>query len=353
MANNTSVPHYDITNYLLTEFFSAIYLSLLSPVTVGANSLLLASIYKDPLKCFRTPVTYFIVGLSFVDLLTGLTVEPFFAVFYFTRYFNGIANTDTSIVILRNIAAFISTIGLSSSFLIVLALSCSQFIAINFPHKYKTLITTRRVVLCIVFSFLYFTAFSLINLSKYVSKAVFYQIDLYLHATLIPILLLVSHGFVLFSFYRHSKKSQKNHSNKNDIKLETKENTSMLKSKSKGKTSKHQRQLTIVTLMLSAVLLLCSLPHIIVFYLFLYRYSKPHSFEEEIAINIALRISDDVLFLKVLLDPFIYCWRLPKYRNALKRTLLCLGSKQRGTSNTRDAETQEFTTDQKNDSRSV
>lgn len=352
MANNTSVPMVDLSDYLLTEFISAIYLSLLAPVTVGANGLLLASIYKDPLKCFRTPVTYFIVGLAFVDLLTGLIVEPFFAVFYFSRYFHGIANIKPSIIMLNTIAAFVSTIGLSSSFLIVLALSCSQFIAINFPHQYKTLITKRRVLLCTICSFMYFTVFSLINLSKIVSRGIFYQIDLYLHATLIPLLLLVSHGVVLFSFYQHAKKS-KNIGNK-DMKDSANhtESTNMIKKKSKG-PSKHQRQLTIVTLMLSAVLLLCSLPHIIVFYLFLYRYNPPQSFKEEIAINIALRISDDVLFLKVLLDPFIYCWRLPKYRDALKRTLLCLGSKRKGTSITRDADTQELTTDQKNESRSV
>ncbi|KAJ7353810.1 hypothetical protein OS493_032083 [Desmophyllum pertusum] len=32
---------------------------------------------------------------------------------------------------------------------------------------------------------------------------------------------------------------------------------------------------------------------------------------------------DNVLYLKFLLDPFVYAWRIPKYRQALKIVLRC------------------------------
>jgi hypothetical protein len=289
-------------------------------------------------------VTYFIIGLALVDLLTGLTVEPFFAACYYLHFFRGISSAGPECNLLSKIAGLVSTIGLSSSFLIVLALSCSQFIAINVPHRYKVLITTRRVLFCVTTSVIYFTCFSLIQLSENIPKQLFYQIDLYLHATLIPILLLISHAFVLRSYLRFAKKSENlgnkgpkqnvYHLDKDEKKPVIQINHS-LKKKSKEKSKVSQKQLTIVTLMLSAVLLLCSLPHTIVFYLFLYK--KIETFEQELAINIALRISDDILFLKVLLDPFIYCWRLPKYRMALKNTLLCNKRQTRG------SDTQELT----------
>lgn len=363
MANNSTkfpLKHGDITPYIYTEFVSAIYLSIASPITVGANGLLLAAIWKDPLKCFRTPVTYFIIGLAMVDLLTGLAVEPFFAACYFQHFTKGIAYSGPECKEMSKIAGFISTIGLSTSFLIVLALSCSQFIAINIPHKYKVYITTKRVLFCVLTSVVYFTCFSLIQLSTNVPKALFYQIDLYLHATLIPILLLISHGFVLRSLLSYAKKSQnignngktKNGPKMNGYHVDKEEKTpalpktkSVMKKSNAEKVRFNQRQLTIVTLMLSAVLLLCSLPHTIVFYLFLYK--KIETFEQELAINMALRISDAILFLKVLLDPFIYCWRLPKYRMALKNTLLCLKRQKRG------SETQEMTTEPKNETCTV
>lgn len=42
---------------------------------------------------------------------------------------------------------------------------------------------------------------------------------------------------------------------------------------------------------------------------------------ENINIHIGLRISDLMLFIKVALDIFIYAWRLPSYRRALRCTL--------------------------------
>ncbi|XP_032220491.1 histamine H2 receptor [Nematostella vectensis] len=332
--NSTSAQQMpDFSAYFYCEYLSAIFYCVLSPFTVGANGLLLAAIYKDPLKCFRTPVTYFIVGLALVDLLTGLVVEPFFAVYYFSRYFYGFLNVSPTINLLATIAGFMSTVGLSTSFLIVLALSFSQFIAITFPHKYRVLITTRRVLICMINVVLYFIAFSLLQVfNTNIPKDLFWRMDLYLHATIIPILLVISHAFIFRSFKRFSKKSEKMgaqakrvdntlvvHSSNNNS------NTELIKPSKKtaqiSKSKANQKQLTIVTLLLSAVLLFCSLPHTIGFYLFLHIEWKAPS--EEIAINIAIRVTDAILFLKVLLDPFIYCWRLPKYRAALRNTLMC------------------------------
>ena len=47
------------------------------------------------------------------------------------------------------------------------------------------------------------------------------------------------------------------------------------------------------------------------------------SFDFLLKISIALRVSDVILFFKVALDAYIYAWRHPKYRKALKDALLC------------------------------
>jgi len=85
--------------------------------------------------------------------------------------------------------------------------------------------------------------------------------------------------------------------------------------------TKHQKQLTVVALLLSALLLLSLFPHIVTFYVFLY--TKHQSYEFLLYISIALRVSDMIMFLKVALDAYIYAWRHPKYRNAVKDAILC------------------------------
>ena len=81
MDNNT-----DPTFYLNTQLGSAICLMILSPVTIISNVLLLLTIFKDPLKCFRTPATYFIVALALVDFTTGLCFEPFYLMYQIMQY---------------------------------------------------------------------------------------------------------------------------------------------------------------------------------------------------------------------------------------------------------------------------
>ena len=83
---NSSLSPEDIGPYLITLYASAYLFSILSPITVVSNGLLLVAIYKDPFKCFRTPVTFFNVSLAIVDLLAGTIVEPSFAIFYFACY---------------------------------------------------------------------------------------------------------------------------------------------------------------------------------------------------------------------------------------------------------------------------
>ena len=57
-------------------FGSAIYIIIVSFITVFANGLLLVVFFFDPFKIFRTATTYFLIGLAFVDILTAASQEP-------------------------------------------------------------------------------------------------------------------------------------------------------------------------------------------------------------------------------------------------------------------------------------
>jgi len=313
-------------DYFRVELATAIILVFLSPLTVAANSLLLSAIYKDPLRCFRTPTTYFIAGLAVSDLVTGLIVEPAFIMKYTAHYAQcGIKDScqaSTGFLVLYKIGGIISTIAISSSFIVVLALSISQYIAITFPHQYKRIVTKNRVLICVAFSWFYFIVFSLIQFSG-VDLHTYLKIDLVLHPSLISVFLGIVHSLLYSSFRQHLTRSytwrRKCIYEKHD------QNGSILRRRGRTGQNKetknrlNERQFTIVTFYLAGILLLSASTHSIVLYVYFFDAKK--SVQADVNIHIFLRLSDMMLFIKVALDPFIYAWRLPTYRRALKLTM--------------------------------
>lgn len=288
--------------YFKFEFSSVIILVLLAAVTIPTNILLLVMIWMDPLKCFNKPTTPFIVGLAVADLVTGLTTEPFFAIYYYFRYKNsGFVSSD--LINLYSAGQYVSTVAISSSFLIVLALSWSQFIAVAFPHRYSALVTRRKVTVCVVIIWLYFVAFSLLQLTNIDIKN-YLRADLILHPTLISVVLLVTIVFLYRSFQKEIVRKK-----------------SILKYKS-DRRNIVERQFTIVTIYLAGIILASALPHVIVQYVFLELYGSL-STHGQIYVSMAMRVRDLLLFLKVALDGFIYAWRLKIYRDTLRKTFSC------------------------------
>ena len=62
--------------YLGSHIASGVFLVVVTLVTALGNGLLLLAIWKDPFKTFRTPNTFFVIGLAVADFLTGITVCP-------------------------------------------------------------------------------------------------------------------------------------------------------------------------------------------------------------------------------------------------------------------------------------
>ena len=304
--------------YARTELASGFTLAILSPITVATNLLLITAIFKDPLKYFKKPTSHFVLGLSVADLLCGLLVEPFFAMYYFCRYFRAGAEFQAISQSLFLVGSIISTASLNASFMMVLMLSVVQVIAIECPYRYKTWVKKKTVISCVVITWVYFTIFSLLPVLG-VDQFVFFKINLTLHATLISIVLALVQVMMYRAFrgrLQHQNIINRLPSSSNS------HDDSQQRSGAKKHLVKKQnrcrlfdRNFIIMTFYLAAILLFAAFPHIGVFYVFLYR--KTGSLEEELSLNILLRISDLLLFMKVAADAFIFAWRLPTYRKSL------------------------------------
>ena len=300
----------ELRTYRHIELASAIILCILAPITVISNALLLTAIYRDPLRCFRTPMTFFIVGLAAVDLLTGITVEPLFAIYYFADFADFRNKPNATYQLIHRIGGIISTVTITVSFFIVLALSVCQYIAVAYPHQFKEIVTKNRVLGFLTVSCIYITSFCMLQFTG-IDLSTYLKIDLIIHPTLISVILIVVQVILFTSFHRHLQHSTSLHK-KASLNHSVQKRTSY-------KRRHSERQFTVMTFYLTAILLASASLHIIVLYIYLFR--TPKNMIENINIHIAIRISDLMLFIKVALDIFIYAWRLPSYRRALRCTL--------------------------------
>ena len=287
----------ELRTYRYVEMASAIVVCILSPITAIPNALLLTAIYRDPLRCFRTPMTYFIAGLAVADLLTGIFVEPMFVSYYVADFRN---KASLSCQLMYRIGEVISVVTITESYFIVLALSVCQYIAVRYPHQFKAIVSRNRVFASLAISSVYVTCFSMLQFTG-IDQETYLKINLILNVTLFSAILMVVQVMLFSSFNRHLKHSRLLHN-------------SLLKNRHS------ERQFTVMIFYLAAILLASCFLHVVAVYIFLFK--KPTNREENINIQSVLRISDLMLFIKVALDVFIYAWRHPSYRRAIWWTLL-------------------------------
>ena len=290
---------------LQVVFGSSIYMFVVSFITVVANSLLLLVVCADPYKTFRNPTSFFLVGLALVDLITGLVQEPIFASCFLLLYLgHPAAKTHCpQLIIYVEILAFVT---MNASFFIVLAFTVTQLIVITSPLKYAPFVTKKLVIIAVLVIFAYTIIFGSLGLVQLPGSDTFKKLDLFLHS-LFMVYTSIACYILLYRAFRLKMKSSKS------VRSET--NTVQRRGQS---GSRVERKFVAINFLLIFLVFICTQP--LAFYL-VYHYFWASAEEQQ---NFIPRlILDDVLYLKFLMDPFIYAWRLPKYRRALQTLMRC------------------------------
>ena len=91
-----------------------------------------------------------------------------------------------------------------------------------------------------------------------------------------------------------------------------------------GRHIQVQRNFVLVNFMLLAVLIVCNMPSAVVTTIRFF--FEDDSFVPSVKTLIANLMVDNMLYLKFLLDPFVYAWRLMKYREAFYKSFGRLGT---------------------------
>ncbi|KAL9960816.1 hypothetical protein ACROYT_G034321 [Oculina patagonica] len=294
-----SDPYEDAVRF---AFGSAIYMIVVAFITIVANALLLLVLLIDPLKTFKNPTSYFLIGLAISDLLTGMIQLPLFSscfiFFYLQGPERGLILCDEILLPLGETQAAIT---MTISFLIVFAFTFTQFVIVSSPLKYARMATSRKVAICVVILYVYTI---LLWVSQYwgVPIEVLGKIDVFLHSLTIPYATIIIY-ILLHRTFKRKMAASKMLSSDRHIQRESNESQS----------NRIQRKFITVNCILIAILFFCSQPTAIFWLLreFWFQEITP----QLLIINLMI---DNILYLKIMLDPFVYAWRLPKYREALR-----------------------------------
>lgn len=309
-AQSNRQPSFAILNpyeeFFKFAFGSAIYILTVSLITIMANGLLLLAFFFDPLKIFRNATTYFLVGLAVVDILTAATQEPVYATCFIMMYTRH-PDTRYTCPKLLSVGQTISLASMNCSFLIVLAFTFTQYVVVISPLNYAQNVTKRRVIICVLAIYVYSVLFSVLpemGVSEDAQRKIdntFHSICLIYFTVIIYILLFIAFKKKMAASNRLREDKETNDGSKDDRRTDV------------------ERKFITVNFLLIAILFLTSQPAAMFWIAKLYSLEDPNS-PKFLIINLMV---DNLLYLKFLLDPFVYEWRIPKYRQALMIVLRC------------------------------
>ena len=287
-----------VEEFSKAAFGSSIFIIIVSPMTIVANSLLLVTFLVDPLKIFRNPTSYFLIGLAIVDLLTALIQEPIYATCFMLMYFQHPSWTKCKSWM--KFTAYFSAFPISISASIIFAFTLTQYIVVASPLRYGRMITKKKALLSVVAMYLYHTLFCCLPLMGVPQKTK-HAIDLFFHRYTVVLVTIVVY---IILHYTMKKKMTAGRSLQSE----------------KGRHVQVQRSFVRINVVLLIIMIMFFVPSVL---LMTIRFFLDDIFTARYGIRVLVvnLMTDNLLYLKFLFDPIAYAWRMSKYRKSLKSTV--------------------------------
>lgn len=304
-TTNTTVHDGEWDTFNTVEAFIIVALSLLAVVTVISNGVFLWTFYKDPLKCLRTPSAIVIAGLTSANFLTGLIVEPAFVAFYLWQY---TANEEDWGTFLRFAQAF-SFVTMNTSFLLMLALAIIQYLLIKYPRIYQRTVSRKTAVCGVLSIWIYAIFFALLPEMFDVDGFSYFMTDMILHVTLLTVALVILYIAIYFEF----RKLAQRHRNA-DLGQDTEGDGRVVEpTDSEQQRRQAEKDFVFGTFVLTLILIITVWPFCVCLYITICCFS--------IEVYIAVVVTQIFLLWKFAMDPFVFAWRLRKFRKSLVFTI--------------------------------
>ena len=274
---------------------------LVAIVAVVGNFLLCATIYKDPYRRLRNTTSYLVVNLAFADLLTGLISEPLYAAFEINNF---LGTEHRSLYVIGETTAYVFV---NASILSILSLALDRLIAVKYPLSHGQKMDRHRIVTIIVLVWIYSFLFSMLRFMG-VPQDIFYWLDLHINYTLFVGILIGLHVSIYCTIKYELAQSLRTQGYNSVTRRQPVHNEIEAKMRAERKMTK-----TVFLLVLAAII--CMLP----LYIMLHVELLCDSCMSKPAVKTMSKLSEPILFLNSGLNPFLYAWTIPKYRQALKK----------------------------------
>lgn len=284
---------------------SAILFTFLAPLTVLGNGFLLLIFYRNSSTLLRTPSNFFIFSMAWANFLTGFVLQPLLAYRYYSLYLN-----NELLLALRKVMSAFSIVTMNASIFSVCAFSWDSFLALTRPIKHRRWVTVRRAKVAIACVWIYQIGFASLLFTN-IPLPLVLRIDLHLNTTLISALLLLCYVCLYKAFKQRERKRVRSFNS-------PRPQLSFRTSKTSGRM---ERRMRMIIFLFTLVTTIPILPVTVVWYVTWYC-SKCQQNQE---LALAEKVLNQLVFVKFVLDPFVYAWRLERYRKALKK-MICFTS---------------------------
>ena len=300
-TNATVIESYATSHAI--EGFIILFLGVLAVLTVLSNGMFLLTFYRDPLKCLRTPSAIFIAGLATANFLTGLIVEPSLVAWTVLSFVSPDSRSFRHFM--RFLDAF-SLVTITSSFLIMLALGIVQYLLIKHPRVYDKAVSSKSALIGVIFIFIYSIFFAALPEMTGISKDVYYFVDLLVHNTLLTVVLVVLYLVIYCQF----RKLAQRHRNSDLEETTEGQGPSIEPSEPEKQRRQAEKDFVYGTIIMTLFLIITVWPLCITLFVSMF-------YGFTFGIFIAVVVSYFFLLWKFAVDPFVFAWRLRKYRKSL------------------------------------
>ena len=297
ITHNSSDPNYDFYLSLIDDpvFWLSLAVAgfILATVIIIANSFLLFTTYKDPQKSLRSPACLLIANLSASDLLLGLFNVFLVALRDVYRYKQ---EHMPSVGIFKAIMYTVLTTTLFVSSNSIIAMSTTCYVAISKPMEFKTIITKKRIKIYIAILWV-ISILTCILPATSIPEKTYTMIYLHTHASLPAILLTVIYVKVFRALARRTRELQLNGSNY---------------FVNSAYVLERERKMTITIIIILTMFYITYMPQ----YITLHLLHFCTSCQQSLIFHKIDVVFSRFLFINSAINPFIYAWRVPKYRLA-------------------------------------
>jgi len=284
----------------------AILALIMSPVIVLGNSLVILSVWKDPLKKLRSsPSNFIILSMAIADLLVGLVACPL------TLYW-GLALFLKKNPTFGPLTFFSVLINVSVGH--VFLLTIDRFFALVTPLRYRVKVTNKRICIatgtCWIYFLLFGCAFALLQNRQYVIMGTVYNLQIFC----ILIAILILNFVILYRFHKYSKTTE--------AQIDSEASRQLM--------LQRERKLFKAIAIIICAFLICFTPWFVV-QLFIY-FCLPCNRNLSL-LMLVYAFTAALMYANSGVNPFLYAWRLPKYRETfkhfLKKQIKCSSSENR------------------------